>query len=109
MMPDNNKINSTNEQPPQVAATPAAPSIPPTSSPTVGNPTEINLRDAPAQTSSPTIAADDSDLIEEEWIVIVKRILKEHKDDPYLMSRAMTILRADYLKKRYKKDIKIPE
>jgi hypothetical protein len=55
------------------------------------------------------VMADDSELIEDEWVAIIKRILIENRDDPYLLSRAMTILRADYLKKRYQKDIKIPD
>jgi hypothetical protein len=53
--------------------------------------------------------ADDSDTIEDEWIVIVKRILEEYKEDPFALTRAMALLRADYLKKRYNKESKVAD
>lgn len=62
----------------------------------------------PLQPPTPGLA-DDADLIENEWVAAVKRVLHENHADPYMASRAMTALRADYLKKRYNKDIKIAE
>ena len=57
---------------------------------------------------SPSIASD-SDLIEKEWVDAAKAIIEDNRDDPYSQSRAMMLLRADYMKKRYGKVIKIPE
>ena len=37
------------------------------------------------------------------------KIMEQYKSDPYNKNRALTLLRADYMKKRYNKDIKIPE
>jgi hypothetical protein len=53
--------------------------------------------------------ASDADLIEDEWVAAVKKVIEEYQGDPYSQSKAMTLLRADYMKKRYNKDIKIPE
>lgn len=47
------------------------------------------------------VAAEDSDTIEQEWVAAVKRTLEQYKHDPYMLSRAMTALRQDYLQKRY--------
>jgi hypothetical protein len=60
------------------------------------------------QTTLPQAAAD-ADLIEDEWVAAVKKIIEQYRGDPYSQSKAMTLLRADYLKKRYNKDIKVPE
>lgn len=80
------------------------------SNPAVGAPLGVaDPQELGVQAASPSAAADDGELIEAEWIEIIKRIIQENRQDPYLLSRAMTMLRADYLKKRYKKDIRIPE
>jgi hypothetical protein len=60
------------------------------------------------QTTLPQTAAD-TDLIEDEWVAAVKKVIEQYREDPYNQSKAMTLLRADYLKKRYNKDIKVPE
>lgn len=55
-------------------------------------------------TSAPSIAADE-DLIEKEWVDKVKSIIILTKDDPYERARVIAQLQADYLKKRYQKDL----
>jgi hypothetical protein len=55
------------------------------------------------------LQANDSDLVEREWVDAAKRIMDTYRSDPYNKNRALTFLRADYIKKRYNKDIKIPE
>ncbi|MGH7142023.1 MAG: hypothetical protein ACREF5_00905 [Candidatus Saccharimonadales bacterium] len=62
----------------------------------------------PTNLSTPQIAGD-RDLIENEWVKTAKEIIETHISDPYNQSRAITLLRVDYMKKRYNKDIKIPE
>jgi hypothetical protein len=49
--------------------------------------------------------AADSDLIEKEWVERAKQIVEHTKDDPHEQQRAVSQMRADYLKKRYNKDI----
>jgi Txe/YoeB family toxin of Txe-Axe toxin-antitoxin module len=50
--------------------------------------------------------ADDVDVIEMEWVNRAKQVIKETKDDPYAQEKAMEQLQADYLAKRYGKQIK---
>lgn len=62
---------------------------------------------APASTPSddtPLIAGDD-DLIEKEWVDKLKRIIALTKDDPYERARVIAQLQADYLKKRYNREM----
>ncbi len=59
--------------------------------------------------SSAPLQAKDADLVEKEWVEAVKAIMERYKSDPYNKNQALTLLRADYLKKRYNKDVKIPE
>ena len=55
------------------------------------------------------VVADDSDLIEKEWVEKAKAIVAGTRDDPYTQSREVSRFKADYIKKRYNKDIKLPE
>lgn len=59
--------------------------------------------------SDNTLIADDADLIEKEWVVKAKAIVAQTKDDPYAQNQSMTRVKADYLKKRYNKDLKVSE
>jgi hypothetical protein len=60
----------------------------------------------PALQDTPLAAADD-DLIEKEWVDKAKKIVLETKDNPYSQEEKVSQLQADYLKKRYGKDIKL--
>jgi hypothetical protein len=53
--------------------------------------------------------ADDTDLIEKEWVDKAKEIVAQTSHDPYLQNKEMNKVRADYMKKRYNKDIKLSE
>lgn len=61
---------------------------------------QSNLTNAP-------VSADDVDLIEKEWVTKAKQIVSATKNDPYTQNREISKFKADYLKKRYKKDIKV--
>jgi hypothetical protein len=54
------------------------------------------------------LIADDADLIEKEWVSKAKAIVEQTKHDPYQQNQAMTKVKAEYLKKRYNKDLKLP-
>jgi hypothetical protein len=60
----------------------------------------------PVQTS-PLTVADDGDLIEKEWVHKAKQIVEANRDDPYRQSEELTVFKADYMKKRYDKNIKL--
>jgi len=62
-----------------------------------------------AATTTNPVTADDDDLIEKEWVEKAKRIVASTQEDPYIESREVSRFKADYIKKRYNKDIKISE
>ena len=53
--------------------------------------------------------AEDNDDIEKEWVDKAKKIVSQTKSDPYLQERSVSRLQADYLKKRFNKDVKLPK
>jgi len=55
---------------------------------------------------TPAVASDD-DLIEKEWVDKAKKIVAETKDDPYKREESVSKLQADYLKKRYGREVGI--
>ncbi len=62
---------------------------------------------AQPQAGTPLIAGDD-DLIEKEWVDKAKKIVQQTRSDPYTQEKEVSKLQADYIKKRYGKDIKLP-
>jgi hypothetical protein len=63
---------------------------------------------APATDDNPIKAADD-DLIEREWVDKAKRIVRDTRADPYQQEAKVSKLQADYLKKRYGKNVGISD
>jgi hypothetical protein len=64
--------------------------------------------DVAATTNNPTPAvADDGDLIEKEWVDKAKKIVEANRDNPYAQSEGLTVVKADYLQKRYNKTVKL--
>ncbi len=59
-------------------------------------------------TTNPPVAGDD-DLIEKEWVTKAKEIVEKTKHDPHLETKEISLFRADYLKKRYNKELKVAE
>ena len=64
---------------------------------------------APLAASSSTagLTAEDADLIEKTWIEKAKQIVAETRGDPYTQNKEINKVKADYIKKRYNKDIKL--
>jgi hypothetical protein len=80
----------------------AAPVLPP---PVVGVQQPVPITDSkPAVNDMPIVAADE-DLIEKEWVDKAKKIVEETKDDPYRREQEVGKLQADYLRKRYGKEL----
>jgi hypothetical protein len=50
--------------------------------------------------------AKDMDLIEKEWIASVENIIEKTSNDPFEQSRQLSLLKANYLQKRYNKAIR---
>jgi hypothetical protein len=62
----------------------------------------------PVVSDTPLVAGDD-DLIEKEWVDKAKQIIEQTKDDPYRREQEVSRLQAEYLKKRYGKELNTPQ
>lgn len=58
----------------------------------------------PITQGAPAVAADD-DLMEKEWVDKVKKIIDLTRGSPYEQAKAIAALQADYLKKRYNREM----
>lgn len=54
-------------------------------------------------------AANDTDLIEKEWVEKAKQIVDHTRNDPHEQQRALAQMKAEYMKKRYNRDAKSDE
>lgn len=72
--------------------------------PTIQPPQDDNTSTVP----TPTVAADD-DVIEKEWVNKAKKVINQTKGDPYAKEREVSKLQADYMQKRYGKQVKMPD
>jgi hypothetical protein len=60
--------------------------------------------------SAATIQVDDSETaLDEEWVNKAREIVERTHSDPYLQSRELSKIKAQYIKVRYNKDIKSSE
>jgi len=84
-----------------------APAVVSQSAPVVAQPS--------AGTTTPTtdpatpLVADDVDVIEKEWVDKAKKIVGSTREDPHSQEQQVSKLQADYLMKRYNKQIKLAE
>lgn len=62
-----------------------------------------------AHQSSNPVLAEDVDLIEKEWVDKAKAIVNHTRDDPHRQNKEINKMKADYIKKRYNKDIQVSE
>lgn len=100
----------------QQETAPAPPSVPtsqlpvvqPVQPPAVDDAQSTTLPQDDTTVQSPAIA-EDVDVIEKEWVDKAKKIVSETKSDPRQQGRQVGQLQADYLMKRYGKEIKITE
>lgn len=50
--------------------------------------------------------ASDSDLIEKEWVEKAKEIVDKTRSNPYKQQEELAKMKADYLKKRYNREVR---
>lgn len=83
---------------------------PPLPAPLPPAPVVVPLPQQPVADDSvgPTLAADD-DLIEKEWVDKAKKIILDTKDDPFRREQEVAKLQADYLRKRYGKELGVTD
>lgn len=63
----------------------------------------------PVDDAATPLIADDADLIEKAWVEKAKQLVEQTKNDPYVQNKEINKFKADYIKKRYQKDIKLTE
>lgn len=111
-MPDTERIGEVSREREQsIPSGEAAPQPPAQIMPMPPMPVPVPVPAAPVDDSTaanPTIAADD-DLIEKEWVDRAKKIILETKDDPYRREQEVSKLQADYLRKRYGKELGVSD
>lgn len=90
---------------PPVAPVPApAPVAPPVQDDSSTNTDEQRLK----AVNAPELA-NDVDVIEKEWVDKAKEIVVAANNDPYKQNHDVSLLKADYMRKRYGKDVKLPD
>ena len=85
-----------------------APALPVTPMPQP-SPTVVNAPTNDVSSTTTPAKADDNDLIEKEWVAKAKEIIDKTREDPFDQNQHISIVKADYMKKRYNKDIKLSE
>jgi hypothetical protein len=55
------------------------------------------------------VDAHDVDLIEKVWVEKAKEIVGRTRSDPHLQNKEISKFKAEYIKKRYNKDIRVSE
>lgn len=90
---------------PQVTSQP--PVLPTSSTP--AQPQAVQTQHGSVPLANTPHAADDVDLIEKEWVQRAKALVAKTKDDPHQQNKEINKFKADYIKKRYNKEIKVSE
>lgn len=86
------------------AAVNAAPVLPPPA--VIAMPTPVaDDTSVQSEDSAAPLVANDDDLIEKEWVDQAKKIIVQTKDDPYRRELEVSKLQADYLRKRYGREL----
>jgi Txe/YoeB family toxin of Txe-Axe toxin-antitoxin module len=88
----------------QRSEAPPATALPILPAPVVTLPADDSATTAAVVDDMP-IAANDDDLIEKEWVDKAKKIIIQTKEDPYRREQEVEKLQADYLRKRYGKEL----
>lgn len=83
----------------------------PASAPVVQPVVPVTTPQVPASTSTddddmPPVA-EEVDVIEKEWVDKAKKVVSESRSDPYQQEKKVSKVRADYIKKRYGKEVQI--
>ncbi len=115
--------NGAEAGPPPAEVLPASPerspsvqATPPMAAPAIALPAPPPMAAAPPAASPPATGGqaiplinDDGDLIEKEWVNKAKQIVERTRSDPHKQSEELTVVKADYMQKRYGKTIKLSQ
>jgi hypothetical protein len=95
---------------PQAPAAPAPTGTPipvQQAAPTPAQPAQQATQGATTSSDGTPLIADDTDLIEKEWVEKAKALVDQTKADPYTQNKEINKFKATYIKKRYNKDIQL--
>ncbi|MGH7237055.1 MAG: hypothetical protein ACREGF_00785 [Candidatus Saccharimonadales bacterium] len=67
------------------------------------------LKQSSTPTANPAPANHKPDNVEKQWVEGAKKMLEKNKDDPYRQAKDLDLFKAEYIKTRYNKDIKVSE
>lgn len=84
----------------------AIPSVP---IPVVQNDDSDDTTTLPPVENDTPATANDSELIEREWVDKAKKVIAQTRDDPYRREQEVNKLQADYLYKRYGRKLGSPQ
>ena len=91
------QVNTTSVQPGTYSNTQGLPYTRPTNNNLIW---QQSISDDPKE-------AGDNNRIEKPWVTKLKQIIANTKDDPHAQTESIVRVRADYIRKRYNKDIKL--
>ncbi|HET7059895.1 MAG TPA: hypothetical protein VFH99_01065 [Candidatus Saccharimonadales bacterium] len=94
---------------PEMAPSPAAAQPAATPAPVAPAPSQAAAQTGAASTTPAPLSPvlEDDDKVEKEWVGKAKRIVEQTRHDPYRESEELTVVKADYMKQRYNKIIKV--
>ncbi len=95
----------TSQAPPVPTSVTPSPILPPIAPPLP----IVNVSNAQSLAPDVPELAEDSDLIEQEWVNKAKAIVERTREDPHLQNKEINKFKADYIKKRYNREIKVSE
>lgn len=77
----------------------------------VNTPTDSRLVQQPSRddTRDNPLTAGDADHIEKEWVSKTKQVIYSTREDPAAQAKQVNYVKADYLKKRFNKDLDIKD
>lgn len=101
------RLEQRSEQSAAAVATPSLPVVP-VVAPVPPVPVVDSTTPQQSSDDNPILASDD-DLIEKEWVDKAKKIIAATRDDPHQREKEVGRLQADYLQKRYGKELGTPE
>jgi len=97
------------QNPPVPAQAPPMPAVSPVQYPVTQVDSVAPDLSTTAQAIDTPPEAADTDVIEYAWVNRAKQVISETRSDPYKQVREINKVKADYMKKRYNKDIKLPD
>lgn len=66
---------------------------------------DLSMKSQPINITS-GLSASDADIIEKEWVDRAKQVVNTTLNDPFKQQNMLNDVKADYMKKRFNKDIK---